>query len=412
MTGPDATVDEQDEHDEATEQGHDDGATLFDPELARNPQAAYKAMREVAPVVEMAGSSPISGVLVGKHTDVVAGLRSPDVFSSGFDAVSIGQVRPLIPLQIDPPDHHAYRKLLDPLFAPRRVAALEPRIRDLARALVDAVVDEGACDFNAVFADPYPSTVFLELLGLPVSRAAEFIAFKDGIIRPPARTPEEREAMVTETGRQIYAVLEEVVDARARQPRDDFISGFLTSEVDGHRLSREDVIDICYLFFLAGLDTVAASLDCMLAFLAQHPDHRRQIVDDPGLIPNAVEELLRWETPVPGVVRRTTRATEMSGCPIGAGRQVVMLLASANTDEAAWERADEVDFSREVVKHLAFGGGVHRCLGSHLARLELRVALEEWHARIPDYAVAPGIVLEYSPALRQIEHLPLVWPPA
>ena len=215
--------------------------------------------------------------------------------------------------------------------------------------------------------------------------------------------------MVAETGRQIYAVLEEVIDARTREPRDDFISGFLTSEVDGRRLTREDVIDICYLFFLAGLDTVAASLYCMLAFLACHPDHRRQIVDDPGLIPNAVEEMLRWETPVPGVVRLTTQDTEMSGCPIAAGSHVVMLLASANTDERAWERADEVDFTREVVKHLAFGGGVHRCLGSHLARLELRVALEEWHARIPDYGLAPGTVLEYSPGLRQIEHLPLVW---
>ncbi len=408
MTGTDTTPPEDVRHDSGAEPTAGEGS-LFDPEIARNPQPVYKAMRDLAPVVDLGERSPTGGVALGKHEDIVAGLRAPDVFSSGFDAVHIGQVRPLIPLQIDPPDHVAYRKVLDPLFSPRRVAALEPRIRELARRLVDAVADEGACNFNAAFAEPYPSTVFLELLGLPVSRAAEFIAFKDGIVRPPARTPAERDEMVTETGRQIYAVLEEVVDARTRAPRDDFISAFLTSEVDGHRLTREDVIDICYLFFLAGLDTVTASLDCMLAFLAEHPDHRRQIVDDPGLIPNAVEEMLRWETPVPGVVRLTTQDTEMSGCPIAAGQQVVMLLASANTDERAWERADEVDFHREVVKHLAFGGGVHRCLGSHLARLELRVALEEWHARVPDYELAPGTVLEYSPALRQIEHLPLVW---
>ena len=146
-------------------------------------------MRDLAPVVDLGERSPTGGVALGKHEDVVAGLRTPDVFSSGFDAVRIGQVRPLIPLQIDPPDHVAYRKVLDPLFSPRRVAALEPRVRELARHLVEAVADDGACNFNAAFAEPYPSTVFLELLGLPVSRAAEFIAFKDGIVRPPASTP-------------------------------------------------------------------------------------------------------------------------------------------------------------------------------------------------------------------------------
>ena len=384
------------------------GTGFFDREVARNPQPSYKAMRDLAPVLELP-QGEMHGVVVGKHSDVVEALRTPEVFSSGFDAVHIGQLRPLIPLQIDPPDHQTYRKLLDPLFAPRRVAQLEPQVRDLARGLVDAVVDEGGCDFNRAIAEPFPSTVFLGLLGLPVARTDEFLELKNGIIRPPATTPEEREAMVNRTGQRIYRVLEEVIDARAEAPQDDFISGFLTAEIDGRRLSRDDVIDICYLFFLAGLDTVAASLDCMLAFLARHPDHRRQIVDDPAVIPHAVEELLRWETPVSGVVRMPTRDTELSGCPITAGQQVLVLLGSANTDEAFWERADEVDFHREVNKHLAFGGGVHRCLGSHLARLELRVLLDEWHARIPDYELAPGTELDYSPGLRQIDPLPLVW---
>lgn len=386
----------------------DRGAGLFDPEAARNPQPAYKLMRDLAPVVEL-DQGQMHGVLVGKHDDVVEALRTPEVYSSGFDAVHIGQVRPLIPLQVDPPEHHAYRKLLDPLFAPRKIAILEDRIRDLARDLVAGVVDDGGCNFNSAFAEPFPSTVFLQLLGLPVARTPEFLELKDGIIRPPASSVPEREEMVNETGQRIYAILEEVIDARSESPEDDFISGFLTAEVDGHRLSRDEIVDICYLFFLAGLDTVAASLDCMVAFLAQHPDHRRQIVEDPALIPFAVEELLRWETPVPGVVRMATTDTELSGCPIAAGKQVVALLASANTDESVWERADEVDFHREVNKHLTFGGGVHRCLGSHLARLELRVALEEWHARIPDYSLPPGTVLDYSPGLRQINHLPLMW---
>ncbi|MDZ7676266.1 MAG: cytochrome P450 [Acidimicrobiales bacterium] len=386
----------------------DEADELFDAETARNPQPSYKMMRDLAPVVELPESAPFSGVVVAKHEDVTRVLRTPEVFSSGFDAVHIGQVRPLIPLQIDPPDHSRYRKLLDPLFAPRRIAALEDSIRALARDLVDAVVEDGGCDFNRAFAEPYPSTVFLQLLGLPVSRTDEFLELKDGIIRPDV-APEDRDAAVAATGQRIYAVLEEVIDARIAEPADDFISGFLTAEIDGEALTREDIVDIGFLFFLAGLDTVTASLDCMLAFLAQHPAHRQRIVDDPPSIPHAVEEMLRWETPVPGVVRLATEDTELSGCPVQKGQQVVALLASANTDEAEWDDADVVDFDREVNKHYTFGGGVHRCLGSHLARLELRVALEEWHARIPDYGLAPGAELIYDANLRQIEHLPLVW---
>ena len=181
------------------------------------------------------------------------------------------------------------------------------------------------------------------------------------------------------------------------------------SEVDGERLTRNDVIDICYLFFLAGLDTVTASLDCFLAYLAQHPEQRERLVADPSLIPAAIEEMLRWETPVTGVARITVQDTELGGCPIPKGSFVSPLLASANTDERFWEAADRVDFDRVSNKHLAFGGGVHRCLGSHLARMELRVALEEWHARIPEYRLAEGVELLYSQGLRQVENLELVW---
>jgi cytochrome P450 len=215
--------------------------------------------------------------------------------------------------------------------------------------------------------------------------------------------------MVDETGQRIYAVLEEVVEERDAEPRDDFISTFLNAEVDGHRLTRDEVIDICYLFFLAGLDTVTASLDCFIAYLAQHPDRRRQLVDQPDLIPHAIEEMLRWESPVAGIIRITTEDTELRGCPIKAGTVVSVMLGSANTDETSWEDAHAVAFDRESNKHLAFGGGAHRCLGSHLARMELRVAMDEWHRAVPDYALADGIALRYSQGLRAVENLELVW---
>jgi cytochrome P450 len=184
--------------------------------------------------------------------------------------------------------------------------------------------------------------------------------------------------------------------------RDDLLSHFLSAEVEGDRLSREDILDICFLFLIAGLDTVTATLDCMFSFLAQHPEHRRQIVENPTVIPNAIEELLRWETPVMGVARVAVEETELGGCPIHKGDSVMIMLGSANTDETEFPDADEVRFDREVNRHIAFGGGVHRCLGSNLARLELRVALREWHKRIPEYEVEPGHTLVYTPSIHGV----------
>jgi cytochrome P450 len=377
-----------------------------DPELTAHPQPSFKLLRDAGPAVDMGEGSM---VIVGGDAEVRHVLTHPEIFSSGIDAVAIGQIRPLIPLQIDPPQHRNYRKLLDPIFAPRQVALLEDRTRALVQDLVGAVAGDGACNFHHAIAEPLPTTVFLQLLGLPVERAREFIDLKDGIIRPPVKTNEERVEYTAQVGRRIYAVLQEAIDQRLEERADDFLSMFLDAEVDGHRLTVEDVQDIGYLFFLAGLDTVTASLDCMLSYLAQHPDQRRRLVEDPSLIPHAVEEMLRWETPVQGVVRITTEDTEIGGCPVGAGRVVSVVLGSANTDERAWPDAESIDFDREGNRHIAFGGGAHRCLGSHLARMELRVALEEWHAAVPDYRVADGIALRYSQGLRAIENLELVW---
>jgi len=377
-----------------------------DLEALAHPQPLFKLLRDASPVMHM---EDMDMHIVGTEAEIREVLHHPEIFSSGVDAVAIGQIRPLIPLQIDPPEHRNYRKLLDPIFAPKKIALLEDRTRTLVRDLVAAVADDGHCNFHQAVAEPLPSTVFLQLLGLPVSRTKEFVKLKDGIIRPPARTPEQRVEMVNATGAKIYEILEEVVTQREKERQDDLISTFLDSEVDGHRLTHDDVIDICYLFFLAGLDTVTASLDCMLAYLAQHPEQRQQLVDDPTLIPHAVEEMLRWESPVQGVIRITTQDTELAGCPIGADQSVSVMIGSANTDERAWERPDEVDFEREVNKHIAFGGGAHRCLGSHLARMELRVALEEWHAAIPEYHLPDGIELVYSQGLRAVENLELVW---
>jgi cytochrome P450 len=383
------------------------GSPDGDPEALAHPQPLFKLLRDAGPFVDMGEERGM--LIVGGDEDCRHVLQHPDVFSSGIDAVEIGQVRPLIPLQIDPPQHKNFRKLLDPIFAPKQVHLLEDQTRALVRDLVAQVVDAGGCNFHHAIAEPLPTTVFLQLLGLPVERAREFIELKDGIIRPPVNTPAERVAYTREVGQKIYAVLQEAIDERMGERRDDFLSRFLDAEVDGHRLTNDDVLDIGYLFFLAGLDTVTASLDCMLAYLAQHPDQRRRIVEEPDVIQHAVEEMLRWETPVQGVVRVTTQDTELGGCPIPKGQVVTAMLGSANTDERTWPDVDTIDFDRPENRHLAFGGGAHRCLGSHLARMELRVALEEWHRAIPEYRIKDGVDLLYSQGLRAVENLELVW---
>ena len=198
-----------------------------------------------------------------------------------------------------------------------------------------------------------------------------------------------------------------MLDKREQERQDDLLSLFLDADMEGDRLTREDILDICFLFLIAGLDTVTATLDCMFSFLAQNPDHRRQLVEDPSIIPNAIEELLRWETPVMSIARVAVTDTELGGCPVHAGDQLMVMIGSANTDEAEFPDGDVVRFDREVNPHIAFGGGIHRCLGSHLARLELRVALREWHKRIPDYEVVPGHTLVYTAGIRSIDHFPM-----
>jgi cytochrome P450 len=380
---------------------------VLDDKTASKPQPIYRMLRESSPILR----TDEGGTVISRHEDVEFALRHSELFSSDMDAISIGNVRPLIPLQIDPPEHVKYRRLLDPLFAPKQVALLENDVRKLSNQLIDDFIDTGECEFNSAFAIPLPCTVFLRLLGLPLEDLELFLEFKNNIIRPGATDQAGFERIQAETGQRIYAYFDKVLDERQRQPRDDLLSGFLEAEVDGHRLTREDILDICYLFLLAGLDTVTASVGCMVSYLASHPEQRQRLVDDPALVPGAVEELLRWETPVPGVPRVLTDEVELSGERLQPGERVTVLLGSANIDEHEFPEPGNVDFERPANRHLAFGGGVHRCLGSHLARLELRVALEALHERIPDYTIKPGEEPTYSMGIRAVEYLPLVFTP-
>lgn len=282
---------------------------------------------------------------------------------------------------------------------------------------IDTFVDRGGCHFTDELAVPFPSAVFLGLMGLPWEDLGTFLRMKDGIIRPGGATmmeaenvdPEERARIQNETALEIYDYFNAILDEREREPRDDIMSGFLNTELDGSRLTREDILDICFLFLIAGLDTVTDSLTCFFAFLAQNPEHRIQIATDPSVIPAAVEELLRWESPVPGVPRMAVADTEVAGCPVKAGTLMMASIGAANIDPAQFGDPMTVRFDRASNPHIGFGGGVHRCLGSHLARRELRVMLREWHKRIPEYSLKPGSELHYARGLRSVENLELVW---
>jgi len=380
----------------------------MDPEMARHPQPMFKMLRDEMPVMPVDGV----GMVLTRKVDVDEVLKHPEIYSSNADAVDLKNIRPLIPLQIDPPEHKKFRKILDPIFAPREVAKLEEVLVEAVNELIDRFIDKGEVDFAAEFSTLYPTRVFLNLLGLPEEELPTFLKMKDGIIRPnhvigvDYGSPEMQEYQQA-TADSIYAYFNKVLDLREVERKDDLLSRFLDATVDGETLTREDILDICFLFLIAGLDTVTATLDCIYGYLSTHPEQRQEIVDDPTVIPSAIEELLRWETPVMGVIRVAVQDTEVSGCPIKKDDKVMIMLGSVNTDEADLPDADVVRFDREVNRHVAFGGGVHRCLGSHLARMELRVALREWHRRIPEYKVPDGLELMYTPAIRSIEHFPM-----
>jgi len=344
-------------------------------------------------------------------------LRHHEEFSSVMD-MNLGNVRPMIPLNVDPPMHSKYRKLLDPLFAPRRMDEQEEDITRRVNGFIDSFIDRGECNFSEEFAELFPSSVFLGLMGLPEDEMRMFLRMRDGILHPEKADEnalvdgDARMAVMKAAGEEIYEYFGNLIDERTKNPAEDIITRFVKAEIDGERLTKEEILDICFLFLIAGLDTVSDTLTCSYAFLATHPEHRQMIVDDPSIIPLAVEELLRWESPVPtGVPRIAKCPVDLpNGAHVETGTAVMPSYGAANMDPSAYDDPMDVRFDRESNPHIAFGGGVHRCLGSHLARRELRVTLREWHRRIPEYRIKPGHEkLEYPPGLRHVKDLTLIW---
>ncbi|HEU5156066.1 MAG TPA: cytochrome P450 [Streptosporangiaceae bacterium] len=373
---------------------------------AGETHALFDELRERGPAFR-SGFGPGFWVLT-RYDVVLAAYQDPELFSNA--AINVMFPDPAyrwIPEMLDPPEHTVWRRLLRPLFTPARAQRMRDRIRRHCAGLVDDLAGRGSCDFVADFARKYPTIIFLEFMGLPTDRLPEFLDWADAILHQPA-SPDMAAARRRAMGR-LADFFTELIALRRRDPKDDIVSTAISFRIDGKPVSDADLLSLCVLLFLAGLDTVTAALSYAFWHLARHPADRDRITAEPGIIPSAVEELLRaYAFVIPG--RKVTRDTTFHGCPMKGGDMVMLPINAATRDARAFPDPRVVDFERHPNHHIAFGAGPHRCLGAHLARQELRIALAEWHARIPEYRVPEeALVVEHVDQVLGLNNLPLTW---
>lgn len=371
--------------------------------------AEFDELREECPGLR---STADNGYWVVTRMDELREIfNSPETFSNhGLSLVAPNPAEPVIPMQLDPPEHTKWRKPLMAEFSLARARALDPVMREHANALIDEMLDTGSCDFVTDFAQLLPIAVFLTMLNLPQSELPRFLAWENAIVRPVDLEAVETYVAGEKARLEIAEYFSELLDRRTAEPGDDLVTRALNWRVDDRAPSREELLNIFLTLFVAGLDTISSELSYSFWHFATHPDDRRRIVEEPALVPKAVEELLRfYDIILDG--REVTADTELAGCPMQRGDLVLLLSGAANRDPRAFDRADEVVLDRSPNPHLTFGWGIHRCVGQHLARQEMRVAFEEWHRRIPDYQIKAGSDIRERPFLQlNMESLPLTWP--
>jgi cytochrome P450 len=351
----------------------------YDPlsdEFRRDREGVYRRLRDEAPV----HLDPDRGVaLLSRFEDVRAATLDWQTFSAVTAEAKI--LRPIIN-DMDPPLHGQRRANLSRAFTPRRVAAMEPRLREIARSLVDQFAGRGSCDVVAEFAAAFPSRVIGELIGIPEELLEECRAITDAVMR--LEGPEGNVSPVERAD----ALFGELIAQRRAAPRDDLISALLAVGRDGGEpLSEEEILGFCYLLLVGGSDTTTNLIGNGMELLARHPDQRAQLVDDPSLLPQAIEELLRREPPTQISPRQTTRDVRLHDVVIPADTRVLLGWGAANLDEREFDDPETFDIHRDPGRHLALGHGAHFCMGAALARLEARVAFEELLACMPTFEV-------------------------
>jgi cytochrome P450 len=370
---------------------------------------------------ELRESSPVyfntfaQGYWVFTRHDAVRDIyKTPELFSS--ESITPWQPDPIyrfVPTQIDAPDHIKYRRIVNPWFSPRAMDAAEPAMRALCRQLVEDVAARGECDFVTEFGLRFPTEAFLSVAGIDTTEADHFVEWVEDFFSGFGGDPAGLEAMTNAlAGIREYWVA--ALDERRGEPEPregDLASHLLHATFDDRPLTDAELLDMLTVLVLAGLDTTRATLGYIFWHLAMHPEQRQRLVDEPELIPSAVEEALRFYPIVFGDGRKVTRDAEFYGVQLKQGDMVYALVAGANRDPRAYERADEFVLDRKRNNHMGFANGPHRCLGMHLARRELQIAVQEWLRVIPDFRIATDEELSErgGGAMMTLTKLPLVW---
>jgi len=374
-----------------------------DQRLRGDPQRGFRSLYDL-PSIFYAPHYGGHWVISGYET-VFEALHSPDIFSSEdqhippSDEPQFGQ----IPVMQDPPEHTVYRRLISPLLSPKAVGALEARTRVLASELIEGFKDRGECDFVRDFAALVPVTIFLKLMDLPTDKLEEFRRWSDDFFS--AGTEEALRA----ANDQILAYISGHISSRRGSSANDFISALWREEVHGRPITQEEMEAICMLLFIAGTDTVTNTLGFSMRYIAEHPEFQERIASNPSEIPEAVEECLRLFS-TSNVQRRVACDTTFRGVTMKRNDMAVVLTSTAGADSEITDNADTFMLDRGRKQHLAFGAGPHRCAGSHLARIELKVCLQEWFNRIPHFRIKPAAEIPTrAGTVMGIMSLPLTW---
>lgn len=340
--------------------------------------------------------------------DIRVALQQPEIFSSrsAFSVSAlIGETWKLIPFELDPPLHTAFRAVLNGSFSPAKMAKIEDDIRARAVQLIDAVLDKGECEFVEAFARPLPVSIFMQMMGLPEEHMEQFNRWEAAYTHPP------RPIDMMRAVRAIADYLRTLIAERRATPRNDLVTLCINAKVDDRALTDDEILGTCFLLFAAGLDTVTSSLSLNFRHLAMNPHDQARLRAEPSLIRNAVEELLRRYA-VTSSSRVVAQDTVFAGATMKEGDAVAIMTALANLDPVEFDEPMGVDFDRTPNRHIAFMSGPHRCIGSHLARRELVIAIEEWLKRVPPFRVKGGRTVPIKPGtLMCAPRLPIEWSP-